>query len=101
MIPAPTNSSRASLDELVLTKTVIVCVGSGGVGKTTMSAAIALKAAELGRRVCVLTIDPARRLASAMGLTALDRAARRTDEAGKAVLALLEAHKAHSPVDNL
>jgi anion-transporting ArsA/GET3 family ATPase len=62
----------ATLDELVRTKKVIVCVGSGGVGKTTMSAAIALKAAELGRRVCVLTIDPARRLANAMGLTALD-----------------------------
>lgn len=71
MIPATTNS-RARLDELVRMKTVIVCVGSGGVGKTTMSAAIALKAAELGRRACVLTIDPARRLANAMGLTALD-----------------------------
>jgi len=42
---------------------VIVCVGSGGVGKTTMSAAIALQGAALGRSVCVLTIDPARRLA--------------------------------------
>ncbi len=70
MSPA-TTSPRASLDELVQTKKVIVCVGSGGVGKTTMSAAIALKAAELGRRVCVLTIDPAKRLANAMGLTAL------------------------------
>jgi anion-transporting ArsA/GET3 family ATPase len=71
MIPATTNPG-ASLDELVRSKKVIVCVGSGGVGKTTMSAAIALKAAELGRRVCVLTIDPAKRLANAMGLTALD-----------------------------
>jgi anion-transporting ArsA/GET3 family ATPase len=71
MIPA-TTSPGASLDELVRTKKVIVCVGSGGVGKTTMSAAIALKAAQLGRRVCVLTIDPARRLANAMGLTMLD-----------------------------
>lgn len=53
------------------TKKVIVCVGSGGVGKTTMSAAIALKAAELGKSVCVLTIDPARRLANSMGLTSL------------------------------
>lgn len=70
MIPAPT-SPGASLDEIVRTKKVIVCVGSGGVGKTTMSAAIALKAAELGQRVCVLTIDPARRLANAMGLTSL------------------------------
>jgi anion-transporting ArsA/GET3 family ATPase len=71
MIPATTNPG-ASLDELVRSRKVIVCVGSGGVGKTTMSAAIALKAAELGRRVCVLTIDPAKRLANAMGLTALD-----------------------------
>jgi anion-transporting ArsA/GET3 family ATPase len=70
MIPAAT-SAGASLDDLVRTQKVIVCVGSGGVGKTTMSAAIAMKAAELGQRVCVLTIDPARRLASAMGLTAL------------------------------
>jgi anion-transporting ArsA/GET3 family ATPase len=68
---APAPNAGASLDELVRTKKVIVCVGSGGVGKTTMSAAIALKAAALGQRVCVLTIDPARRLANAMGLTAL------------------------------
>jgi anion-transporting ArsA/GET3 family ATPase len=67
-----TTTPGPTLDELVRTKKVIVCVGSGGVGKTTMSAAIALKAAELGRRVCVLTIDPAKRLANAMGLTALD-----------------------------
>jgi anion-transporting ArsA/GET3 family ATPase len=71
MTQAATNP-RANLDELVRTKNVIVCVGSGGVGKTTMAAAIALKGAELGRTVCVLTIDPARRLANAMGLTALD-----------------------------
>jgi anion-transporting ArsA/GET3 family ATPase len=62
------------LDELVQTKQVIVCVGSGGVGKTTMSAAIALRAAELGRSVCVLTIDPARRLANALGVEALGNA---------------------------
>lgn len=47
---------------------VVVCVGSGGVGKTTTSAALALEAARRGRRVCVVTIDPARRLADAMGL---------------------------------
>lgn len=70
MNPAATVSG-VSLDDLVRTKKVIVCVGSGGVGKTTMSAAIALKAAESGQRVCVLTIDPARRLANALGLAAL------------------------------
>lgn len=47
---------------------IIVCCGSGGVGKTTTSAALALRAAERGRKVVVLTIDPARRLAQAMGL---------------------------------
>lgn len=47
---------------------VVVCVGSGGVGKTTTSATLALEAARRGRRACVLTIDPARRLADAMGL---------------------------------
>lgn len=52
--------------------TVIVCTGAGGVGKTTTAAALALRAAEQGRDVCVLTIDPAKRLAQAMGLSVLD-----------------------------
>jgi anion-transporting ArsA/GET3 family ATPase len=51
---------------------VLVCCGSGGVGKTTTAAAIALRAAERGRSVVVLTIDPARRLAQSLGLTELD-----------------------------
>src|SRR5689334_16550052 len=52
---------------------VVVCCGSGGVGKTTTAAALALRAAEVhGRRTVVLTIDPARRLAQALGLSALD-----------------------------
>src|SRR6188472_146744 len=55
---------------------IIVCCGSGGVGKTTISAALALQAAEAGRNVVVLTIDPARRLAQAMGLTELDNVPR-------------------------
>ncbi|TNC22917.1 ArsA family ATPase [Amycolatopsis alkalitolerans] len=50
---------------------VIVCCGSGGVGKTTTAAAIALRAAERGRQTVVLTIDPARRLAQALGLREL------------------------------
>lgn len=50
---------------------IIVCAGSGGVGKTTTSAAIALEGAQLGRRACVVTIDPAKRLADALGLDAL------------------------------
>jgi len=55
---------------------IIVCCGSGGVGKTTTSAALALRAAERGRRVVVLTIDPARRLAQSMGIAALDNTPR-------------------------
>jgi anion-transporting ArsA/GET3 family ATPase len=51
---------------------VIVCTGAGGVGKTTTAAALALRAAERGRDVVVLTIDPARRLAQSLGLTELD-----------------------------
>jgi anion-transporting ArsA/GET3 family ATPase len=67
---------------------IIVCCGSGGVGKTTTAAAIGLRAAERGRKVVVLTIDPARRLAQSMGLTELDNTPRKvdvgaTDGAGK------------------
>jgi anion-transporting ArsA/GET3 family ATPase len=56
---------------------IVVCCGSGGVGKTTTSAALAVRAAEAGRKVVVLTIDPARRLAQSMGLTELDNLPRR------------------------
>ena len=55
---------------------IIVCTGSGGVGKTTTAAALGVRAAERGRRVCVLTIDPAKRLAQAMGLSRLDNSPR-------------------------
>lgn len=55
---------------------VVVCCGAGGVGKTTTSAALAVRAAERGRRVVVLTIDPARRLAQSMGLVELDNTPR-------------------------
>ncbi|MFF3667445.1 ArsA family ATPase [Microtetraspora malaysiensis] len=51
---------------------IVVCCGSGGVGKTTTAAALGLRAAERGRSVVVLTVDPAKRLAQAMGLTELD-----------------------------
>ncbi|MEZ4460802.1 MAG: ArsA-related P-loop ATPase [bacterium] len=57
---------------LIEKKRVVVCVGSGGVGKTTTSAVIALHAAIEGRKVLVLTIDPARRLANSLGLDALE-----------------------------
>src|SRR5712671_1123738 len=56
---------------------IVVCCGSGGVGKTTTAAALALRAAEKhGRRTVVLTIDPARRLAQALGLSELDNTPR-------------------------
>ena len=58
---------------------IIVCCGSGGVGKTTTAAAIGLRAADHGRQVCVLTVDPARRLAQSMGLTSLDNTPRLVD----------------------
>jgi anion-transporting ArsA/GET3 family ATPase len=51
---------------------VLVCAGTGGVGKTTIAASLAIQAAMLGRRTLVLTIDPARRLADALGLDSLD-----------------------------
>ena len=55
---------------------IIVCCGSGGVGKTTTAAALGVRAAEMGRRVVVLTIDPARRLAQSLGLSELDNTPR-------------------------
>ena len=59
------------ISELVAKKEVIVCAGAGGVGKTTTAAAIAMQAAIDGKRAAVLTIDPARRLASSLGLKEL------------------------------
>ena len=59
---------------------IIICCGSGGVGKTTTSAALAVRAAEAGRKTVVLTIDPARRLAQSLGLGALDNTPRPVPE---------------------
>lgn len=63
-------------DDVVERRHVIVCTGAGGVGKTTTAAALAIEAARRGRRTIVLTIDPARRLAQSLGLSALDTAPR-------------------------
>lgn len=60
--------ARSPLPDLARSQRLLVCVGSGGVGKTTTAAAIGLWAALEGRRVLVLTIDPARRLANSLGL---------------------------------
>ncbi len=62
-------------------KSVCICAGPGGVGKTTTSAALALGLARKGQRVAVVTIDPARRLASALGIDELDNEPRRIDPA--------------------
>ncbi|CAM5581158.1 ArsA family ATPase [Streptomyces griseorubiginosus] len=76
--PAP----RLDLDPLIDDpKTrIVVCCGSGGVGKTTTAAALGLRAAERGRKVVVLTIDPARRLAQSMGIDSLDNTPRRVKD---------------------
>ncbi|NGN69870.1 ArsA family ATPase [Streptomyces sp. A7024] len=56
---------------------IIVCCGSGGVGKTTTAAALGVRAAERGRHAVVLTIDPAKRLAQSLGIASLDNTPRR------------------------
>ncbi|HWS45874.1 MAG TPA: ArsA-related P-loop ATPase [Acidimicrobiia bacterium] len=58
----------ADLDELISARHVVICCGTGGVGKTTTAAVLALEAARRGRNSCVVTIDPARRLADALGV---------------------------------
>jgi anion-transporting ArsA/GET3 family ATPase len=63
--------TRTSLRPLLEQKRLVVCVGSGGVGKTTTAAALAIGAARLGKRAIVVTIDPARRLAQALGIPAM------------------------------
>lgn len=64
------------IDALLDGHRVLICTGTGGVGKTTCSAALARRAARQGRHVAVLTIDPARRLADALGITPDDDEAR-------------------------
>jgi anion-transporting ArsA/GET3 family ATPase len=59
------------IDELVDDRRVVICCGTGGVGKTTTAAVLALEGARRGRKACVVTIDPARRLADALGIERL------------------------------
>ena len=79
--PSVSMSPQLDMDRIIDDRRtrIIVCCGSGGVGKTTAAAAIGLRAAERGRQVCVLTVDPARRLAQSMGLTSLDNTPRLVD----------------------
>jgi anion-transporting ArsA/GET3 family ATPase len=90
-----TENPRLDIDRIIDDRRtrIIVCCGSGGVGKTTTAAAIGLRAAERGRQVCVLTVDPARRLAQSMGLSSLDNTPRLVDgvddEAGGSLHAMM------------
>src|ERR1051325_8345208 len=68
-----------SLLDVLLERRIIVCVGSGGVGKTTTAAALALAAARRGKKTLVLTIDPAKRLANSLGLAALGHRVQEVD----------------------
>ncbi|MEN9796797.1 MAG: hypothetical protein RL653_493 [Pseudomonadota bacterium] len=73
--------SEGVLARLVREKSVLVCVGPGGVGKTTVSATLALEGALSGRSALVCTIDPARRLANALGMAALGNTEARIPDA--------------------
>jgi len=81
---------QQSLSDLVASRRVIVTVGSGGVGKTTTAAAIALAAARVGRRVLCLTIDPAKRLATSLGLGTMSHEAQVID---RSIIGLPEGSK--------
>lgn len=69
----------ASIEDILEGNRICICAGSGGVGKTTTSAAIALGMAARGHKVCVLTIDPAKRLADSLGLKELGNEASQVD----------------------
>ena len=71
----------SALLDVVMERRIVVCVGSGGVGKTTTAATLALAAARRGRRTLVLTIDPARRLANSLGLESLGHKVQQVDPA--------------------
>src|SRR3954451_24782706 len=66
-----------TVDAVLAGRRMVICAGSGGVGKTTTAAAVGLGLAERGLKVAVVTIDPARRLGNALGLPELDNEARR------------------------
>jgi anion-transporting ArsA/GET3 family ATPase len=73
-----------SLGRLIETKRVVLCAGSGGVGKTTTAAALAIEAARRGRRTAVLTVDPAQRLKDALHLDTIDGRPRAVPLSGEA-----------------
>src|SRR4051812_25020304 len=84
-----------SLEPLLEGKRMVICAGSGGVGKTTMAAAVAVGLAERGLKVAVVTIDPARRLANALGLDELPNEPHRVplDASGELWALMLDAKR--------
>jgi len=74
-----TPRASTGVGDLIARKQVVICAGSGGVGKTTVSAAIAAGVAAQGKKAAVLTIDPAKRLANSLGLPELGNEERRVD----------------------
>lgn len=85
-------ASKKAIDDVVATHDVVVCAGSGGVGKTTTAAAIGLLGAARGRNTIVLTIDPAKRLADSLGIKELGNQPTpvRSGEAGKLSAMMLD-----------
>src|SRR5439155_447601 len=81
MLSASEPVAAHRLVDVLLERRIVVCVGSGGVGKTTTAASLALAAARRGKRTLVLTIDPARRLANSLGLAALGHQVQEVDAA--------------------
>lgn len=63
--------THRTIDDMIRSRKILITCGTGGVGKTTLSAAIAMRAATLGKKAVVVTIDPAKRLANALGLQTL------------------------------
>ncbi len=74
-----TDNNSASLNACLKEKRILICVGSGGVGKTTTSAVLAIQGALLGRKSIVCTVDPARRLANSLGVASLEDEAKFID----------------------
>lgn len=77
MIGRKNGDMPTPIAQLLADKRIVVCVGAGGVGKTTAAAALGVAAARMGRRTLVLTVDPARRLANALGLQTFDEQVQR------------------------
>ena len=72
-------AARSDLTALVAERKIVICSGSGGVGKTTTAAVLAMEAAAAGRRAVVVTIDPAKRLADALGLDGIGNEPKQID----------------------